>query len=52
MSQGWIVFLVGLGVGLVIGFRTGVWWFPALMGRIETWALRGRIGQYKRRRRR
>ena len=51
MTRQLAVFLVGLVVGLYVGWNLAAWWFPMLMGRIETWALRGRIGQYKRRRR-
>jgi hypothetical protein len=48
----WVTLLIGVAIGLLIGFRAGTLWFPVLMGRIETWAIRGRVGQYKRRRRR
>jgi hypothetical protein len=51
MNPGWWL-LIGLVAGFLVGFRAGLWWFPMLLGRIETWALRTRIGQYRRRGRR
>ena len=46
----WAAFLVGLAVGLGVGFRFGTWYLPAMLGKIEAWALRGRIKQYRKRR--
>ena len=46
----WAALLVGLVVGIAAGFRLGTWYLPALLGKIEAWALRGRIKQYRRRR--
>lgn len=46
----WVALLIGLVVGIVAGFRVGTWYLPAMLGKIEAWALRGRIKQYRRRR--
>jgi uncharacterized membrane-anchored protein YhcB (DUF1043 family) len=46
----WAALLVGLVVGIPVGFRIGTWYLPALLGKIEALALRGRIKQYRRRR--
>ena len=49
-EQAWIALLAGLVVGIAAGFRLGTWYLPAMLGKIEAWALRGRIKQYRRRR--
>jgi hypothetical protein len=46
----WAALLVGLAVGIIAGFRLGTWYLPAMLGKIEAWALRGRIKQYRKRR--
>jgi uncharacterized membrane-anchored protein YhcB (DUF1043 family) len=46
----WAALLIGLVVGIIAGFRLGTWYLPAMLGKIEAWALRGRIKQYRRRR--
>ena len=46
----WGALLVGLVLGIVVGFQLGTWYLPALLGRIEAWAIRGRVRNYRRRR--
>ena len=51
-SQAWWAFLVGLVVGGLAGFRLGMFYLPALLGKIAAWGIRKDIRSYRRRGRR
>ena len=52
MHQSWLVFVLGLVLGIGLGWRLGTWYIPLLLGKMATWAMRGDIRRYKRRGRR
>ena len=51
-EQAWGALIVGLIVGLGVGFRFGTWWLPSLLGKISALGIRRDIRNYRRRGRR
>ena len=51
-SHDWWAFLVGLLVGGIGGFRLGMIYVPALLGKIAAWGIRKDIRSYRKRGRR